>query len=182
MTLATIMKLALRQLDEADADISEHEELFRNYANMGYMIALRMYYRPRQTLEFESDVYGNVELNDPRIRRIIEVRDQTGRSIPFSIDGDGRTMHTGGWLEKVWVLCEYEYPAMKETLDVPVLPEFVHPALADYICYRYLSCGSLAKQSRAEFFRDSFYEQMRAIMPQGTGSVTKKKNLYQATN
>ena len=182
MTLATIMKLALRQLDEPDANIGEYEELFRNYANMGYMIALQMYYKPRKILSFESDVYGNVELNDPRISRVIEVRDQTGRSVPFQIDGDGRTLHTGGWMERIWVLCEYEYPAMKDALDIPILPEFVHPALADYICYRYLSCGSLVKQNRAEFFRNSFYEQMRVMKTQGERTVTCLKNLYQATN
>ena len=38
MTLAEIMRLALRQLDEDPADISEFADLFRSYANLGYKL------------------------------------------------------------------------------------------------------------------------------------------------
>jgi len=181
MTLATIMKLAMRQLDEKDADLSEYEELFRHYANMGYMIALRLYYKPRLTIETESDMTGDVMLDDSRIGRIVEVRDAAGRCVTFFMDADGRTLHTGAGWQKVKVLCEYEYPLMTDGLSVPMMPEYAQPALADYICYRHLSSGSLAKQSRAEFFRNSFYEQMRAMKPQSDGSVKGMKNLYAAT-
>ena len=40
MTLAEIMRLALRQLDEDPADISDFSDLFRSYANIGYKIAV----------------------------------------------------------------------------------------------------------------------------------------------
>ena len=38
MTLAEIMRLALRQLDEDAAEIAEYAELFRMWANQGYQI------------------------------------------------------------------------------------------------------------------------------------------------
>ena len=71
---------------------------------------------------------------------------------------------------------------LENGLDEPLLPEYAQPALADYICYRHLSSGNLAKQSRAEFFRQSFYQQMRTINPQGAGSVTRMQNLYAVTD
>ena len=181
MTLATIMKLAMRQLDETEADLSEYEELFRHYANMGYRIALKEYFKPRLTMELESDAYGDVKLEDQRIGRIIEVRDKMDRRMPFAMDADGETLHIGACWETVRVLCEYDYPPMKDSLSSPLLPEYAQPALADYICYRHLSSGSLAKQSRAEFFKSSFYEQMRAIRPMADGSVKEMRNLYAAT-
>jgi len=181
MTLATIMKLAMRQLDEQETDLSEYEELFRHYANMGYMIALRQYLRPRLKLELESDGYGDVRLEDARIERVVEVRDAMGRRMPFAMDADGETLHLGAGWQTVCVLCEYAFPPMEDGLSAPMLPEYAQPALADYICYRHLSSGSLSKQSRAAFFRDSFYEQMRAIRRQAEGSVTGLKNLHEAT-
>lgn len=181
MTLATIMKLAMRQLDEPDVDLGEHEELFRHYANMGYRIALKQYFQPRLKMELESDWMGDVMLGDERIGRIVEVRDKMGRCMPFVMNTDGQTLHVGAACQKVMVLCEYDYPLMKDGLDSPMMPEYAQPALADYICYRHLSSGSLAKQSRAEFFRNSFYEQMRAMRPQADGSVKEMKNLYAAT-
>ena len=39
MTLAQIMTLALRQLDEDIQDLSEYEDVFRVYANIGHDIA-----------------------------------------------------------------------------------------------------------------------------------------------
>ena len=181
MTLATIMKLAMRQLDEPDVDLGEHEELFRHYANMGYRIALKQYLKPRLTIETESDAYGDVRFDDAKIGRIIEVRDTMGRRMPFVMDADGETLHVGAGWQTLRVLCEYDYPLMKDGLDSPLLPEYAQPALADYICYRQLSSGSLAKQSRAEFFKSSFYEQMHAIRPMADGSVKELKNLYAAT-
>jgi len=182
MTLATIMKLALRQLDEEAQSIGEHEELFKSYANMGYMIALRLYLKPRAVLDEESDAHGCVNLEGVQFVRVIEVRDMTDRNVAFELDSDGYALHTDTCRQKLKVVCEIDCPPMTDSLDKPMLPEYVQPALADYICYRHLSCGSLSKQSRAEFFRNSFYEQMRAIRPQGMGSVTRRKNLYSATN
>lgn len=65
--------------------------------------------------------------------------------------------------------------------DVPNLPEHAHHGLVDYICYRHLSSGNLAKQSRAQFYRQSFYEAMRMLHPQNS-SPGKYVNFYEATN
>ena len=168
MTLAGIMKLAMKQLDEAVEDISEYDELFRSYANMGYMIALRLFLKPRETFRLESDGSGRADIRALPIGRVVEVRDKQGKALAFDI-------------EAVFLLCEVEYPAMAADTDEPNMPEYAHPALADYICYRHLSSGSLAKQSRAKFFESSFYQQMRAMKPQGAGSVTRLRHLYEAT-
>ena len=109
------------------------------------------------------------------------MRDREEREIPFAISADGRTLLTEAREQKITVLAEIDCPPLVKDTDEPMLPEYAQPALADYICYRHLSSGNLAKQSRAEFFRQSFYQQMRAMRPQGAGSVTRKKNLYAAT-
>lgn len=176
------MKLALRQLDEAAEDMSEYDELFRSYANMGYMIALRLFLKPREVMELRTDSAGCADLAGLFIARVVEVWDEEGRRVRFVMGGDGHTLHTGACAQRVRVLCEIECPPLESGLDEPMLPEYAQPALADYICYRHLSSGNLAKQSRAEFFRQSFYQQMRAMTPQGAGSVTRLKNLYLATN
>jgi len=181
MTLAGIMKLALKQLDEAAEDISEYDELFRSYANMGYMIALRLFLKPRETFRLESDAGGRADIRTLPIGRVVEVRDKQGNSLFFDVEADGGAILTGKANEEMQALCEVEYPAMAADTDEPKLPEYAHPALADYICYRHLSSGSLAKQSRAKFFETSFYQQMRAMKPQGAGSVTRLRHLYEAT-
>ena len=175
------MKLALRQQDEAAEDMSEYDELFKSYANMGYMIALRLFLKPREVMELRTDSEGCADISGLFIARVVEVRDGQGRRVRFVISGDGHTLHTDATAQMLSVLCEIECPPMTDGLDEPMLPEYAHPALADYICYRHLSSGNLAKQSRAEFFRQSFYQQMRAMTPQGAGSVTRLKNLYEAT-
>jgi len=176
------MKLALRQLDEAAEDLSEYEEIFRSYANMGYMIALRLYLRPREVIELRTDSTGAADLRGLFIGRVVAVQGEDGRNVRFVVGGDGVTLHTGALAQTVKVLAEIECPPLEGGLDEPLLPEYAQPALADYICYRHLSSGNLAKQSRAEFFRQSFYQQMRAMKPQGAGSVTELKNLYAATS
>ena len=181
MTLANIMKLALRQLDEAAEDISEYDELFRSYANMGYMIALRLYLRPRETFTLTCDEGGRADIRALPIGRVIGVRDALGRDEAFSVSGDGTQLITGEGGGTIQALCEIERPALEKDTDEPELPPYAHPALADYICYRHLSSGNLAKQSRAKFFEMSFYQQMRAMRPQGAGSVTRLRNLYTAT-
>jgi len=62
MTLAGLMKLALKQLDETPEDISEYDELFASYANMGYMIALRLFLRPRESFTLATDRDGRADI------------------------------------------------------------------------------------------------------------------------
>jgi len=182
MTLAGIMRLALRQLDEAQEDIAEYDELFRSYANMGYMIAIRMFYRPRETFVLTTDEAGNAPIGALPIRRVVAVKNARGEPVWFGIAADGMTIETGEKEKTLHALCEVEREELKKETDEPQMPQYAHAALADYICYRHLSSGSLSKQSRAEFFRQSFYQQMRALEYQGEGSVKKMKNLYAVTD
>lgn len=182
MTLAGLMKLALRQLDEMPEDISEYDELFRSYANMGYMIALRLFLKPRESFALTTDGDGRAEICGLPLGRVVQAADEAGGAVWFEMTADGNGVRTGVKGGRVELLCEVEYPPMEGDTDEPRLPAYAHPAIADYICYRHLSSGNLAKQSRAEFFYQSFYQQMRALRPQGAGSVTRMKNLYSATD
>lgn len=181
MTLAGLMKLALRQLDELPEDISEYDELFRSYANMGYMIALRLFLKPREVFCVRTCEDGHADIRFLPIARVIEAKDEQGRNVWFDMAADGHAVITHVNKGTLHLLCEAEYPPLESETDEPRLPEYAHPAIADYICYRHLSSGSLAKQSRAQFFYQSFYQQMRALRPQGADSVTRMKNLYSAT-
>lgn len=178
MTLAQIKLLALRQLDEDPQDISEYDDVFRAYANMGYHIAVSEYLRPRETYAIQTDKDGRAQMPGTNEARIAEITDEEGRAVCFEIEADGKTLRTGKRDKRLSAVCEILHPPMEEETDEPRLPAAAHPALADYICYRYLSSGNLAKQSRAQFFLNSFYQQMRAIRPQGMGSVTRERNLY----
>lgn len=182
MTLASIMKLALRQLDEAAEDIAEYDELFRSYANMGYMIAIRLFYKPRETFVLTTDEEGRAEIRALPIRRVVGVKNGAGHDVFFELMQDGTAIATGEREAELKLLCEVERREMTEATDEPQLPAYAHAALADYICYRHLSSGSMSKQSRAEFFRQSFYQQMRALTYEGEGSVTRMKNLYTVTD
>ncbi len=182
MTLANIMTLALRQLDEAPEDIAEYEELFRSYANMGYMIAIRLFLKPRETFVLMTDEEGRADTRALPIRRVVGVKSAQGREIGFDLAADGAAIETGERETEISVLCEVERDAMMNATDEPQLPQYAHAALADYICYRHLSSGNLSKQSRAEFFRQSFYQQMRALTYEGEGSVRRMKNLYAVTD
>ncbi|MBQ7886127.1 MAG: hypothetical protein IJ313_04445 [Clostridia bacterium] len=182
MTLASIMKLALRQLDEAAEDIAEYDELFRSYANMGYMIAIRLFYKPRETFVLATDETGRAEICALPIRRVVEVKNEQGKAVCFDIAADGGAIVTDEREQTLALLCEVEREALSSDTDEPQMPQYAHAALADYICYRHLSSGNLNKQSRAEFFRQSFYQQMRALTYQGEGSVTRMKNLYAVTD
>jgi len=62
MTLAQIMHLALRQLDEDPADVSDHDDLMRVYANEGYQIVMRDIYRPRYEMTLETDARGEAQI------------------------------------------------------------------------------------------------------------------------
>lgn len=181
MRLAQIIKLALRQLDEDPADIADYEELFTSYANMGYAIAMKQYYKPRETMRTETDARGSVYIQGMGIERVIKVLSPWGSEAGFTISDDGAQLQTG--LPEMEVTIVYEPEAQHLGMqDEPKFPGSAHHALADYICYRHLSSGNLAKQSRAEFFRSAFYQQMNTIRPQSAGSVTRMKNLYAATD
>lgn len=182
MTLGRIKWLALKMLDEAPEDIGEYDGLFKTYANMGYAIAVREYLRPREWRILSMDENGCVGLLGMGISRVVELRDRQGRRIPFSISADGAAICTQARDQELTAVCEVQYPEMDAETDEPRLPEFAHPALADYICYRHLSCGSMAKQSRAQFFLNSFLQQMRAIRQEGLGSVTRLNALYEASD
>ena len=142
---------------------------------------MRLFLRPRETFCLRSDEGGRADIRALPISRVIEVRDGQERSVRFEMAADGGAILTGEKDEALKVLCEVEYPAMTADTEEPRLPEYAHPALADYICFRHLSSGNLAKQSRAKFFETSFYQQMRALTPQGAGSVTRLRHLYEAT-
>ena len=58
-------------------------------------------------------------------------------------------------------VCEVAFYPLEDGQDEPQIPEYAHAALADYICYRHLSSGNLAKQSRAQFYQNSFYQAMQ---------------------
>lgn len=191
MTLNGIMKQALRQMDEDEEDISEYEELFAAYANMGYALAVMDYLKPRMIYALTTDERGCADIEGMGIVRVISMKEsRTGdgataakaeMSVPFEMSGDGTQVITGRRKAVLDALCEIGYPPMEEATDEPRLPAFAHAALADYICYRHLSSGSLAKQSRAQFFLNSFLMQMRAVRAKGLGSVTRMKYLYEAT-
>ena len=163
MTLSQIIAQALRQLDEDAEDVSEYEESFRVYANMGYDIAVREYLKPRRIFYTEVDEEGNAPVPGLTVVRVIELRD----------DLAGQTLRA---------VCEVAFYPLEDGQDEPQLPEYAHAALADYICYRHLSSGNLAKQSRAQFYQTSFYQAMQRIRPEGMGSVTRFRNLYEVTD
>lgn len=181
MTLAQIELLALRQLDEDPQDIGEYETVFRAYANMGYGIAMREYLKPRAMRTLTTDENGRAAL-DGDITRVVRVTDEAGMPVRFRADGMGHAIVTDERERGLSALCEVIYPQMCRETDEPMLPEDFHAALADYICYRHLSSGSLAKQSRAKFFQDSFYRRMSALRAEGMGSVTRFSGLYEMSD
>ena len=181
MKLAEIMQLALRQLDEDPADVSDYDDLFRRYANEGYHIVMRDHYKPRKMIQIETDEHGAADISGLDIVRVIELHGKHPGGVWFDLALDGTKIFTREKNAVLDAMVETEIPMLTRDADEPQFPEWAHSCLADYICYRHLSSGSLAKQSRAEFFYQSFYQQMRALRPQGAGSVTRMKNLYSAT-
>ena len=182
MTLAQIYRLALRQLDEDPADIDDFKDLFVVYANQGYQIALRQYYKPKETIALRTDEKGEASIDGLDIVRIISFRDEHGYQIPSEMSEDGTTIRTGRNRAKVTAVCVVTYLELENDSDVPNLPTEAHAAIADYICYKYLSNGNLAKQSRAQMFRTNFYAQMQTMYAHGSGSVTRMRNLYTASD
>lgn len=182
MTLAQIMKLALCQLDEDIADIDDFAELFRHYANQGYEIAVRRYLQPKETFTLTTDENGRAYIDGLDIVRVIELKDESGCAVYADVSGDGTHLVTGRRNAKLTALCEISYPLMKDEAEEPRLPENAHMALVDYICYRHLMNGNMAKQSRAQAYQSSFYQTLSSIRPQGSGSTTRYKNLYAVTS
>ena len=182
MTLAQIMKLALCQLDEDPADIEDYRERFMMYANDGYHILLSEYYKPMETMAVMTDGDGRAPIGGMGILRVISARDEDGREVTARFTPDGEALDTGRADAQLVLICEAERPRLEQLEDEPELPEHAHSALVDYICFRYLSTGNLAKQSRAQAFQNSFYTAARRLKPQSHGSVTRMKNLYAATD
>ena len=183
MTFAEIKQLALRQLDMDPADMDEADDLLSAYVNEGYRTALLDYARPRDVFILATDKDGNAGMDALGIRSIIEVTDaESGMSAWATQDALGQTLHTAVRNGKVRVVALVVYPEMEEGDDTPRIPYWAHGALADYACFRFLSNGNMAKQSRAQFYYGRFMTQMERIRPQGMGSVTGLKNLYEATD
>ena len=182
MRLAEIMQLALRQLDEDPADISEYDDLFRRYANEGYQIAMRDVVRPRQTMSLETDDKGGADIQGMGILRIVGAKDENGRDVWFAPSPDGTQILTGAKEKTLTVIVETDVPELLDDADEPEFPQWAHSALADYICYRHLSAGNAAKQQRAQFFYGMFSQMVRRLQSPGTGSVTGYKNLYAVTS
>ncbi len=162
--------------------MSEFDELFTAYANEGYQIVMRERYRPREELTLETDATGAIALAGKGVLRVLAARGEDGREIWGAMRGDGTAYLTGKPGQRVALLCEMEAKPLVDGEDEPAFPSWAHGALADYICYRHLSGGNLAKQQRAQFFLSAFAQTMRRIQPQGSGSVTRMKNLYAASD
>ena len=185
MTLSQIIAQALRQLGEDPQDVSVYEETFKIYANMGYDIAVREYLKPKRMMCMPICEDGCAPVLGYVVNRVIRLTDEDGRDVAFDLAGDGRSLTV--WRDDLKgktlrALCEVSFPPMEDGEDEPLLPAYAHAALSDYICYRHLSSGNLAKQSRAQFYQNSFYQEMNRIRPQGMGSVTRMRNLYEATD
>lgn len=182
MTFDQIRRMAALQLDEDPADMDELSELLTAYVNEGYQIALRDYVRPRERFSCRTDAQGRAQLGTRHILRMVELMDGEGRDVPFALSADGQTIETGEENKTLSGVAEVSYPDMKAGSDVPRMDETAHMALCDYACWRYLCNGNLAKQSRAQHYQQRFYAAMRALRPQGMGSVTGYRGLYAVTD
>ena len=185
MTLSQLIAHALRQLDENAEDVSEYEESFKVYANMGYDIAVREYLKPRRTFCVDVDEKGNAPVPGMLVTRVVELRDEYGRDVGYDLDSDGRGLHI--WRDDLAgktlrAVSEVAFYPMEDGSDEPQIPECAQAYLADYICYRYLSNGNPVKQRQAQFYQNSFYQTMQRIRPQGMGSVTRFEHLYEVTD
>lgn len=182
LTLAQIMELALRQLDEDISDIAEFDTLFRHYANEGYTIAQRKYYHPRADVLLITDDDGTANIEGMGIVHVLELHNDAGFKVPFTISADGRSLHARLKEEELYATCEVEWPVLERPQDVPKLPAQAHGALVDYICYRHLLNGNAAKQSRAQLYLMQFERAMRELPSQGADSVTSMRGLYEASS
>lgn len=182
MTVNQILTQAMMELDEDIGDLPEYEQRFMRYLNAGYRIAMRRYFRPHEQHAAHTDRDG-FACRPMGMLRVVAVRDENGRDVAFreSVDGSGM-LKTSAHDADVYIAGEMEECPLKGSVDEPQLPEHAHDALVDYICYRHLSSGNLAKQARAQYYLQSFYDAMSAIRPQGDGAVTNYTNLYAATD
>ena len=181
MTLAQIMELALRQLDEDISDISEFDTLFKHYANEGYTIAQRKWYHPRERIVLATNENGTASLEGLGIVHVLLVR-RGNRGEWYSISTDGKEMHTRVEDGELEAMCKIEWPMLEKEKDEPLLPAHAHGALVDYICYRHLLNGNAAKQQRAQMYLMQFERAMRELPSQGADSVTHMRNLYEASD
>ena len=154
---------------------------------------MREFLKPRETRPLRANRRGLASIEGMDIARVVRVWDEKGRERAFEVtpdgghirlvgapqDGDARRHGEGAALQ---ALCEVRYAPLMQGTDEPRLPPSAQAALADYICFRHLSSGNLAKQNRARFFEDSFYRAMRAMRQDGYGSVTRSRNLYAVTD
>lgn len=182
MTLAQIMELALRQLDEDISDVAEFDTLFRHYANEGYVTAQRKYYHPREQRILMTDHNGVASIDDMGIVRILELHNDAGFKVPYEVSPDGRKIRARLKDEELYAMCEVSYPVLRKPQDEPLLPEHTHGALVDYICYRHLCNGNAAKQNRAQLYLLQFERAMREMPSQGEQSVTHMRGLYEASD
>ena len=182
MTLARIIYLAIRQLDEDPADASDYDDIFKVYLNEGYQIVMRDAYKPRERIELVTDENGTVVIAEKNIIRVVELKDVHGRNVWFDLSADGTQIHTNVREKTLYAVAEICAEMMVNETDEPAFPEWAHCMLADYICYRHLSSGSVVKQQRAQFFLQRFNEMKRRLRPQGMGSVTQFYNLYVKTD
>ena len=183
MTYAQIKQLALQQLDEDPADMAEFGEMLGMYVNEGYQTALLDHLRPKETYTLSTNEDGDANIEGLGIVRVTDVREaEHGYSAWATLSGMGDKLHTAVKDGKIKVLAIVAKKDMVLEGDVPQIPEWAHSALADYACFRFLSNGNMAKQSRAQFYYQRFATAMQRIMPQGSGSVTGYRNLYAVTD
>lgn len=183
MTLAQIIRQSLLMLGEDPEDVSEFEEMFAVYANIGYQTLMRDYLKPREMRRLFPSPDGIAPIDGEEIIRVVEVYDIASQApIPFMLMPDGKAIACDAYGREVAALCEIVLPDLKRMSDEPRLTPVYQHALCDYICYKHLSNGNMAKQSRAQTYLRSFYETASKLRPAGFGSVTKLRNLYEATD
>lgn len=183
MTYAQIKQHALKQLDEDPHDMHEFGDLLGVYVNEGYQTALIEHAKPRETYTLRTNKDGDADLSSLSILKIVQAQDHERHCDAFAtLNAMGDTLHTAVQNGNVDVVALITYPDMVEDNEEPRLPERVHAALADYACYRFLSNGNMAKQSRAQFYLQQYMTAMSRIRPQGMGSVTGLRNLYTVTD
>ena len=182
MTYSEIKQHALRQLDEDPHDMSEYGDMLGAYINEGYVRAVMEYARPREIFTLKTNEDGDADISGLGILHIAQVTEaEHGYSAWATPDAMGDTLHTAVRSGKIKLVALVTRPEMTEDSDSPRIPEWAHGALADYACYRFLSNGNMAKQSRAQFYLQQYLTTMNRIRPQGMGSVTGLRNLYTAT-
>lgn len=185
MTLAQIMRLALRQLDEDPADIDDFRDLFVEYVNEGYLKAVNDYLKPRKSFDIVTDDHGDAVIKGWHVRSIVYAKSERGDDLLVDVNPEGDSIHIHDrayWEKPITLLCRIEYPPLSEDTDEPRIPQSAHLGLVDYVCYKYKSIGNLAKQSQAQPYLSQYLSAMQSIEPVADGSVTHRKNLYRATS